>query len=79
MFLKWNDGYIGEKWVIFVLNSIGSHGAVRFVEIQKELKGVSPSRLSWILKKLSTRNIVKREVFSEIPPRVEYSLPTTGT
>ncbi|MGC8515909.1 MAG: winged helix-turn-helix transcriptional regulator [Thermoplasmata archaeon] len=69
---------LGKKWVIFVLNGIGTHGKVRFGELYKELKGVSPSTLSWILKELTDRNILKREIFPEIPPRVEYALTETG-
>lgn len=69
---------LGKKWVIFVLNTIGSHGTVRFGGLQKELKGVSPSTLSGILRELADRNIVRKEIFPEVPPRVEYSLTETG-
>lgn len=71
-------GILGKKWVIFVLNSIGNHGSVRFGELYKELKGISPSTLSSILRELADRNIVRKEIFPQVPPRVEYNLTDTG-
>ncbi len=69
---------LGKKRVIFVLNSIGNHGAVRFGELYKELKGISLTTLSSILRDLADRNIVRKEIFPQVPPRVEYPLTDTG-
>ena len=69
---------LGKKWVIFVLNSIGNHGTARFNELYREMKGVSPSTLSTILRELAERNIIGKRIFAEVPPRVEYSLTETG-
>ena len=69
---------LGKKWVIFVLNSIGNHGTARFNELYREMKGVSPSTLSTILRELAERNIIGKKIFAEVPPRVEYSLTETG-
>jgi DNA-binding HxlR family transcriptional regulator len=70
---------LGRKWVLFTINSIGNHGAVRFTELNKELRGVSPSTLSWILRELETTGIVARKSYPEIPPRVEYRLTENGS
>ena len=64
--------------MIFVLNSIGNHGTARFNELYMEMKGVSPSTLSTILRELAERNIIEKRIFAEVPPRVEYSLTETG-
>jgi DNA-binding HxlR family transcriptional regulator len=69
---------LGKKWVLFTINSIGKHGSVRFKDLNKELKGASPSTLSWILKKLEQSGVIERKAFAEIPPRVEYSLTLNG-
>ncbi len=59
---------LGKKWVLFVINSIGSHGTMRFKELYEELRGVSPSTLSWILRELHSAGVVDRKSFAEIPP-----------
>jgi DNA-binding HxlR family transcriptional regulator len=69
---------LGKKWVLFTVNAIGSHGAVRFTQLTKELKGVSPATLSWILHRLGQSGLVNRKSYPEIPPRVEYSLTESG-
>ncbi len=69
---------LGRKWVLFAINSIGDHGAVRFTELYGELHGVSPSTLSWILRELQAVGVVERKSFPEIPPRVEYKLTHNG-
>jgi DNA-binding HxlR family transcriptional regulator len=43
------------------------------------LKGISPKTLSDTLKDLQAENLIKRESFAEIPPRVEYYLTKDGT
>jgi DNA-binding HxlR family transcriptional regulator len=44
----------------------------------KELTGISPKTLSDRLKELTESGLLKREIFTEIPPRVEYSLTQDG-
>jgi len=69
---------LGKKWVLFAINSIGNHGTVRFTELYDELRGVSPSTLSWVLRELQAAGLIERKSFAEIPPRVEYSLTKNG-
>jgi DNA-binding HxlR family transcriptional regulator len=40
----------------------------------QRLDGISPKTLAYVLKDLRKENLIHRESFSEIPPRVEYSL-----
>jgi DNA-binding HxlR family transcriptional regulator len=69
---------IGKKWGLLVVNEIGNHGKLRYNELMSELKGISPSTLASMLKDLEKEDLVQREVFREIPPRVEYSLSARG-
>ena len=70
---------ISKKWTLFVVNALGNRGTLRFNDLMKELNGISPKTLSDTLKDLQIEQIIKRESFAEIPPRVEYSLTEKGT
>jgi DNA-binding HxlR family transcriptional regulator len=69
---------IGKKWAILVISIIGYHEKIRFNDIMQYLNGISPRTLSDVLKDLQEENLISREAFSEIPPRVEYSLTDDG-
>ena len=69
---------IGKKWGLLIINEIGNHGKLRYNELMLELKGISPSTLASMLKELEKEKLIEKEVFREIPPRVEYSLSTRG-
>ena len=70
----------GDKWsllVLFLLNR-SETGVLRFNEIRRFMTDCSQKMLSQTLKNLERSHLVHREVFSEVPPRVEYSLTETG-
>lgn len=69
---------IGKKWALLIVNEIGNHRALRYNDLLSELKGISPSTLASMLKELQHEDIVLREAFREIPPRVEYTLTKRG-
>ncbi len=69
---------ISKKWALFIVNALGNRGTLRFNDLMKELESISPKTLSDTLKELQTEEIIKRESFAEIPPRVEYSLTEKG-
>lgn len=54
------------------------YGVKRFGELQRSLKGISPRTLPLRLKELENEGLVKRVIYSEIPPHVEYSLTEKG-
>lgn len=68
---------IGNKWTILIIEELFS-GTRRFGEIEKSLEGISPRTLSLRLSSLEKATIIKREVFPEVPPRVEYCLTPLG-
>jgi len=43
-----------------------------------KLQPISPKTLADVLKGLKNNNLVKRESFNEIPPRVDYTLTEEG-
>lgn len=69
---------ISKKWALLIINAIGNYGSLRFNKLMEELQGISPKTLADALKQLQKEGLIKRESFSEIPPRVEYSLTKDG-
>ena len=70
----------GDKWsmlVLFMLNR-SETGVLRFNEIRRLMSDCSQKMLSQTLKNLERSHLVHREVYPEVPPRVEYSLTDTG-
>jgi len=69
---------ISKKWALLIINKLGMSGRLRFTDLMSELEGISPKTLSETLKELQEERLIVRESFSEIPPRVEYSLTEEG-
>lgn len=69
---------IGGKWKLVILWYL-SRGAKRFGEIRRAFPDITQAMLTKQLRELEVDGFVHREVFKEIPPRVEYSLTTDGT
>ncbi|MFX0096499.1 MAG: winged helix-turn-helix transcriptional regulator [Candidatus Hodarchaeota archaeon] len=69
---------ISRKWALQIIGVIGNQGRLRFHEIMKRLGKISPKALTDRLKELKKIGLIKREMFAEIPPRVEYSLTKDG-
>lgn len=70
----------GDKWsllVLFMLNK-SETGVLRFNEIRRLMTDCSQKMLSQTLKRLEQSHLVHREVYPEVPSRVEYSLTDTG-
>lgn len=65
---------IGDKWSILILILLDAKGTVRFNELAKHLGDISSKVLSQALKSLENDGLVKRTVYPEVPPRVEYNL-----
>jgi len=68
---------LGDKWTPILLFALAEQSR-RFCDLQSEAGGVNPRTLSARLDSLEQTGIVKREVFPEVPPRVEYSLTAKG-
>lgn len=68
---------IGDKWKILILRDL-LKGTMRFGQLQKSIGKVSQKVLTSQLRDMEVHGLVHREVFAEVPPRVEYSLTETG-
>ena len=69
---------VGDKWSMLILFTLESHPTIRFNELQRNIPDISQKILTATLKTLEADGLVKREVFPEVPPRVEYSLTAKG-
>jgi DNA-binding HxlR family transcriptional regulator len=69
--------FIGGKWKTVVLWYL-RNGKKRFSELKKHIPDITEKMLSLQLKALEEDGIVKRTVFAEVPPRVEYELTEFG-
>lgn len=69
---------ISKKWALLIMNEIGNHGRIRYNALMGELQGISPNTLADTLKELNKNDLVVREAFNEIPPRVDYTLTKDG-
>lgn len=68
---------IGNKWKVLILRDLRS-GTKRFGELKKSVTGISQKVLTANLRDMEGNGILTREVFPEVPPRVEYTLTDLG-
>lgn len=68
---------IGGKWKALVILRLLVR-ARRFNELQRTLPGITQRMLTRQLRELESDGIVRREIFAEVPPHVEYSLSPAG-
>ncbi|KAA2266643.1 helix-turn-helix transcriptional regulator [Solihabitans fulvus] len=69
---------IDGKWKVLILWALTTSEACRFGELRRLVGDVSEKILTQQLRELAADGIVHREVFAEVPPRVEYSLTPLG-
>lgn len=65
-----------DKWALLVIYILDRSGKekMRFMELKQQMPDISQKMLTMTLRTLEEDGYVTRTVFSEIPPRVEYSL-----
>ncbi|AWK49646.1 transcriptional regulator [Clostridium beijerinckii] len=68
---------ISGKWAVMILHNL-SLGTLRFGELQRLLPDLTQSTLTKQLRSLEGHGLVKRYVFPQVPPKVEYSLTDIG-
>lgn len=68
---------IGGKYKALILWHL-SEGTMRFSELKKEVSGATAKMLTQQLRELESQNLIHREVYPVIPPKVEYSLTELG-
>ncbi|WP_442588412.1 winged helix-turn-helix transcriptional regulator [Pedobacter sp. AW31-3R] len=68
---------IGGQWALVICSWL-INGKLRFGELKRLLPNITERMLTLQLRKLEDNKIVKRTVYAEVPPRVEYELTPIG-
>lgn len=69
---------ITDKWSLLVLYTLEHQEVMRFNDLWRQIPDISQKMLTTTLRHLEDDGIVSREVFMEVPPRVEYRLAERG-
>ncbi len=70
--------YLDGRWKLSILFQLFGGRILRFSELEKAIPGISQKMLIQQLRRLEADGLVLREVFPEVPPRVEYRLTPWG-
>ena len=68
---------ISDKWKVLILRDL-LNGTLRFSELRRSVGNISQKVLTSNLRQMERDGLVHREVYPEVPPRVEYSLTEVG-
>ena len=68
---------VGDKWTVLIIGIL-ERGTVRFGSLRREVEGISQKMLTQTLRNLERDGLIEREVFAEVPVRVQYSLTKIG-
>jgi DNA-binding HxlR family transcriptional regulator len=68
---------ISGKWTLLIIRDLAT-GTKRFSELERSLHGISPKTLSERLSTLEAEGILRRQMYAEVPPKVEYTLTERG-
>ena len=69
--------FISDKWKVLILRDLLT-GTKLFGELKKSIGSISQKVLTSNLRAMEDDGLLKREVFAEVPPRVEYTLTERG-
>jgi DNA-binding HxlR family transcriptional regulator len=71
---------ISDKWSLWTMSVIAEpRRPMRFSRIMEQVEGISQKSLTKTLRGLERDGLVTREVFAEVPPRVEYTITALGS
>lgn len=69
---------IADKWTTLVIGTLEDEPK-RFTQIQRRIEGISQKMLTQTLRGLERDGLITRQVYAEVPPRVEYALTPLGS
>lgn len=70
-------GLIAGQWTLVICCHL-AEGRLRFGELKKRIPNITERMLTLQLRKMEHGQLVKRTVYAEVPPRVEYELTPSG-
>lgn len=76
--IQYTLNLIGGKWKLVILWHLTKQNVMRYGEMKKCLLGITHKMLSQQLKELEADDLIHREEYHQIPPKVEYSLTELG-
>ncbi len=71
-------GIIGGKYKAIIIWFLYQNKVLRYNELQKTIKSITPKMLISQLRELEEDRIIERKVYPVVPPKVEYSLTAKG-
>lgn len=66
------------KWKLVIIAQLFANEAIRFSELERAVEGVTQKMLIQQLKQLEKDGLIRRTVYPQVPPKVEYSLTDFG-
>ena len=71
---------VGDKWSLLVIAMLEQNPTqrARFSELKRSIPGISQRMLTATLRSLERDGLLTRDVYAEVPPRVEYELTPLG-
>ncbi len=69
---------VGNKWKLLIIRNLIYNGTQRFGDFIKTIPAISKKVLTDNLRALEYDGLIEREIFAEVPPRVEYTLSPIG-
>ena len=69
---------IGDRWTVLLVGALAD-GPRRFGELARDVDGISQKMLTQTLRNLERDGLVRRTLYPQVPPRVEYELTDSGT
>lgn len=69
---------VGGKWKSLILWAVADAPALRFGELRREVVGITEKMLIQQLRQMEADGLLHREVYREVPPKVEYSITEFG-
>ena len=69
---------LGGKWKWLIIYTLSEEGTLRYGALKRNLPAITHKMLSQQLKELEMEQLIRRQEYHQIPPKVEYSLTTRG-
>ncbi len=68
---------IGDRWTVLIVGVL-EKGTKRFSELRDAVGGITPKVLTQTLRAMERDGLIRRKVYAEVPPKVEYTLTNFG-